>query len=121
MTCWEVMIAGAVGSARGGALLQPCCAPRARIVSSATAEPKPPSRRQCLRRVIALPAPRMTAADALRRAPTPPPRAVLRDGVDRVLTARRIVPALAAEQAAERDPVEHHQEDEHAHPQRSSA
>src|SRR5258708_4731265 len=57
-------------------------------------------------RVVALPAPWVTAAHAFRRAPTPAPRPVLRDGVDRVLAARRVIAALPAQQAAEGDAVE---------------
>ncbi len=56
----------------------------------------------------------MAPAHAFRCPPTAAPRAVLRDGVDRVLTARRVIATVAAEQAAERCAVEQDEEDEQA-------
>src|SRR5437764_14064752 len=57
-------------------------------------------------RVVTAAAPRVAPADALRRAPASRNRPVLRHRVDRVLAARRVIPALPPQQAAERRPVE---------------
>jgi hypothetical protein len=65
-----------------------------------------------LRRVVPPPAPGVTAADPLNRAPPAAPRAVKGDGIDRILTARRMKAALSAEQPAERDAIQEDEVDE---------
>ena len=65
-----------------------------------------------LRRVVPLSAPRMAPADALDRAPSAATRAMLVDRVDRVLAARRHIPALPAEQSPERHAIEENEMDE---------
>lgn len=66
------------------------------------------------RRVMPVPAPRVTTTYTLHGPPASAERAVFVDRVDRVLAARRLVPAMPAEQPAERDAVEEDEENQNA-------
>jgi len=56
-------------------------------------------------RIVPAAAERVASRDALQSLPRPTTRAVLIDGIDGVLAARRRKPALPAEQSAEGDTV----------------
>lgn len=73
------------------------------------AAPRPDSGR------VVAPAPEgVTAADALEGAPASGGRAVFLDGVDGILAARGVIPAVSAQQRAERGAVQADQPDEQA-------
>ena len=66
-----------------------------------------------LRRVVSLATPGMAAADSSAGFAAAGERAVLADGVNRVLAARRGVAALPAHQLAEREAIKDNELDQH--------